>query len=115
MLQVCQECDDLGVPYDCSSIMHYGAETFSTGQWTMRAKVVDGGRVFPVICNLQDDDTCDLRWVGSAFDGRGATARDWELLRRITRPLCRQDKRPRKLRNGKSLAASDHMGEKILN
>ena len=36
--QICHECNDYGVPYDCSSIMHYGAETFSTGRWTMRAK-----------------------------------------------------------------------------
>ena len=47
--------------------------------------------------------SCDLRWVGSAFDGRGATKNDWLLLKRITKPLCSSKKRPRKLRSGKSL------------
>jgi len=84
---ICKECNDHGVPYDCSSIMHYGAETFSTGNWTMRPK----------------SKACDLRWVGSAFDGRGATKNDWLLLKRITKPLCSSKKRPRKLRSGKSL------------
>jgi len=35
---ICKECNDHGVPYDCSSIMHYGAETFSKGNWTMTSK-----------------------------------------------------------------------------
>merc|ERR1712106_679343 len=82
---ICSECNDHGVPYDCSSIMHYGAETFSTGNWTMRPK----------------KKSCDLRWVGSAFDGRGATKSDWLLLNRISKELCSgsSKKRPRKLRS----------------
>jgi len=88
---ICHECNNHGVPYDCSSIMHYGAETFSTGQWTMRAKSKD----------------CDLRWVGAAFDGRGASSTDWLLLRRVTKDMCSSRKSPRKLRSGKSLDFSE--------
>ena len=46
--------------------------------------------------------SCDLRWVGAAFDGRGASTNDWLLLRRVTRPMCsnKSNRRPRK---GKSL------------
>ena len=44
----------VGVPYDCDSIMHYGAETFSRGlqKPTMEAKL---------------PKECDLRW-GKASD-----------------------------------------------
>ena len=61
--------------------------------------------------------SCDLRWVGSAFDGRGATKNDWELLNRISRNLCSSNKkRPRKLRNGKSLNLdSDNRFSVIIN
>merc|ERR1711881_44946 len=73
---ICNECQDYGVPYDCDSIMHSGTETFSTGKPTMEAR--EGG--------------CDLRWVGAAFDGRNgpdiASKWDWELLRRIGDRLC---------------------------
>ena len=39
-----------GVPYDCSSIMHYGTETFSVG-----------GEEKPTMIRRHDD--CDLRLV----------------------------------------------------
>ena len=39
-----------GVPYDCSSIMHYGTETFSVG-----------GEEKPTMIRKHDD--CDLRLV----------------------------------------------------
>jgi len=87
---ICHECNDYGVPYDCSSIMHYGAETFSTGQWTMRSK----------------SKNCDLRWVGAAFDGRGASSNDWLLLKRVTKDMC-SNRSPRKFRSGKSLNFED--------
>ena len=97
---VCEECNDYGVPYDCSSIMHYGAETFSTGQWTMSAK----------------SDKCDLRWVGAAFDGRGASKNDWLLLRRISRNMCSSRKTPRRLRGGRKLRLeSDDKYKMIIN
>jgi len=71
---ICHECKDYGVPYDCDSIMHFGTETFSTGQPTMEGK------------------DCNLKWVGAAFDGRHgsevASRWDWELLRRIANRLC---------------------------
>merc|ERR1712055_739958 len=73
---ICHQCNDFGVPYDCDSIMHFGTETFSTGRPTMVAK----------------DSNCDLRWVGAAFDGRHgsqvASDWNWELLRRIASKLC---------------------------
>lgn len=73
---ICEECKDYGIPYDCDSIMHSGTETFSTGKPTMERK----------------DQSCDLRWVGAAFDGRHgseiASKWDWELLRRIASKLC---------------------------
>ena len=93
--------------------MHYGAETFSTGQWTMRAKSkvitfnsnnswILNNHIF--ILYYQD---CDLRWVGAAFDGRGASSTDWLLLRRVTKDMCSSRKSPRKLRSGKSLDFSE--------
>ena len=93
--------------------MHYGAETFSTGQWTMRAKSkvimfksnnswILNNHIF--IFYYQD---CDLRWVGAAFDGRGASSTDWLLLRRVTKDMCSSRKSPRKLRSGKSLDFSE--------
>ena len=87
--------------------MHYGAETFSTGQWTMRAKS-KVEFIFLLILwilrviNQPLTKSCDLRWVGAAFDGRGASPTDWLLLRRVTRNMCsnKSNRRPRK---GKSL------------
>ena len=99
---VCEECDDHGVPYDCSSIMHYGAESFSTGEWTMSAK----------------SEKCkkDLRWVGAAFDGRGASKNDWLLLKRISRNMCSSRKTPRRLRGGRKLRLeSDDKYKMIIN
>ena len=46
--------------------------------------------------------SCDLRWVGAAFDGRGASPNDWLLLRRVTRNMC-SNKFNRRPRKGKSL------------
>jgi len=73
---ICYKCKDYGVPYDCDSIMHFGTETFSLGRPTMEAR----------------DSSCDLRWVGAAFDGRHgssiASPWDWELLKRIAARLC---------------------------
>ena len=46
--------------------------------------------------------SCDLRWVGAAFDGRGASPTDWLLLRRVTKDMC-SNKSNRRPRNGKSL------------
>ena len=96
--------------------MHYGAETFSTGQWTMRAKskvitlnsnnswILNNHIIFSCSTYYQD---CDLRWVGAAFDGRGASSTDWLLLRRVTKDMCSSRKSPRKLRSGKSLDFSE--------
>jgi len=73
---ICHECKDYGVPYDCDSIMHFGTETFSLGKPTMEAQ----------------HDGCDLRWVGAAFDGRHGrevgSPSDWLLLNRIGDRLC---------------------------
>lgn len=80
---ICYQCKDYGVPYDCDSIMHFGTETFSLGRPTMEAR----------------DRSCDLRWVGAAFDGRHGAAIaspwDWELLRRIASRLCPASAPPR--------------------
>merc|ERR1719341_1842257 len=82
---ICQECKDYGVPYDCSSIMHYGTETFSVG-----------GEERPTMTRRHSD--CDLRWVGAAFDMRHgsevASPSDWELLRRIGARLCKTTTNP---------------------
>jgi len=98
---ICKECNDHGVPYDCSSIMHYGAETFSKGNWTMTSK----------------SSSCKLSWLGNASHGKGATANDWELLKRITRDLCQRRNRPKKGRKGKShdLVSYDPIGMTIIN
>ena len=118
--QICHECNDYGVPYDCSSIMHYGAETFSTGRWTMRAK----SKVSKLFTLTNDIiilfQSCDLKWVGAAFDGRGASPNDWLLLRRVTKDMCNNRKQPRRLRNGKSLkldnqSSSDDKFTMIMN
>jgi len=82
---VCQDCQDYGVPYDCSSIMHYGTETFSIG-----------GQDHPTMKRKHSD--CDLRWVGAAFDQRHgsevASPSDWELLRRVAARLCKTTTNP---------------------
>lgn len=46
---------------------------------------------------------CDLRWVGAAFDGRGASKNDWLLLKRVSKTMCGNGKRPRRLREGRTL------------
>lgn len=73
--EICQDCNDLGVPYDCRSIMHAGLETFTTGfgKPTMRAR---------------NNKTCSLKSTPSAFDGTGASESDWLLLRKIADRLC---------------------------
>jgi len=82
---ICRECKDYGVPYDCSSIMHYGTETFSVG-----------GEERPTMTRRHSD--CDLRWVGAAFDMRHgsevASPSDWELLRKIGARLCKTTTNP---------------------
>ena len=54
--------------------------------------------------NIKSDffQNCDLRWVGAAFDGRGASSNDWLLLKRVTKDMC-SNRSPRKFRAGKSL------------
>ena len=49
---------------------------------------------------------CDLRWVGAAFDGRGASSNDWLLLKRVTKDMC-SNRSPRKFRSGKALNFED--------
>jgi len=72
--EVCEGCNSYGVPYDCSSIMHYGTGTYGKdGKDTMEAK---------------NPTKCELTRVGAAFDGRGATKTDWELLDIIARKVC---------------------------
>merc|ERR1712228_746610 len=79
---ICYECKDYGIPYDCDSIMHFGTETFSLGKPTMESI----------------DPKCDLRWVGAAFDGRHgssiASPSDWRLLNKIGDRLCNASSRP---------------------
>jgi len=73
---ICYECKDYGIPYDCDSIMNFGTETFSLGKPTMESV----------------DPDCDLKWVGAAFDGRHgssiASPSDWLLLNKIGDKLC---------------------------
>ena len=47
-----------------------------------------------------------MRWVGAAFDGRGASSNDWLLLKRVTKDMC-SNRSPRKFRSGKSLNFED--------
>jgi len=65
----CHSCDNHGIPYDCSSIMHYGTETFSNGNGpTMTPKV-----------------------AGCSISGQGrsvATKNDWDMLRAATEDQC---------------------------
>ena len=76
--------------------MHYGAESFSrTGQWTMKAKSKVNKGFFSHKIRRRDSlinslftQGCDLRWVGAAFDGRGASPNDWLLLSRVADKMC---------------------------
>merc|ERR1711994_113139 len=83
---ICYECKDYGIPYDCDSIMNFVTETFSLGKPTMESV----------------DPNCDLRWVGAAFDGRHgksiASPSDWKLLNIIGDKLCNDNARPTKPR-----------------
>ena len=58
---------------------------------------------------------CDLRWVGAAFDGRGASKNDWLLLKRISRTMCSSGKTPRRLREGRKLEEGDEKYQMIIN
>ena len=72
--EVCEGCNSHGVPYDCSSIMHYGTTTLGKpGLETMTAI---------------DPSSCELTRVGPAFDGRGAQASDWEILSIVSKQVC---------------------------
>ena len=72
--EVCEGCNSFGVPYDCSSIMHYGTSTFGKpGLNTMTAI---------------DPLSCQLTRVGPAFDGTGAQESDWEILSIVSKQVC---------------------------
>ena len=75
--EVCEGCNSFGVKYDCSSIMHYGTATLSKeGKDTMTAR---------------DPDKCQLTRLGAAFDGRGASENDWNLLNIVSQKVCSRD------------------------
>ena len=66
----CENCDDHGVPYDCSSIMHYGHQTSSNGNGpTMTSK--SSGCV-----------------ISEQAGPKQATANDWKLLKKIGQSQC---------------------------
>jgi hypothetical protein len=69
----CEGCNNFGVGYDCASIMHYGTSTFGNGR---------GATMSP------KSRSCKLSSSGSAFDGRGASESDWELLRKVAGTVC---------------------------
>merc|ERR1712080_409054 len=76
----CEGCNNYGVGYDCASIMHYGTSTFGNGRGpTMSAK---------------NSRACKLTSAGSAFDGRGASESDWELLRKVADTVCSGSPKP---------------------
>ena len=47
--------------------------------------------------SARDPTTCKLSGSGSAFDGRGASAKDWELLRIVSRKVCSGGKGSKRL------------------
>jgi len=71
--ETCEGCNDFGVGYDCASIMHYGTSTYGNGR---------GATMSP------NSTSCKLSKFGSAFDGRGASESDWELLRIVAGTVC---------------------------
>lgn len=76
--RICSNCDDLGVPYDCDSIMHYSSRSFSCrpDTPTMVAK---------------NTTTCDLSHGAGHYQRHGArlaAESDWVLLARVADRLC---------------------------
>jgi len=66
----CYSCENHGVPYDCSSIMHYGAGTWANGNGPTMTSLVSGCKISPK--------------NGPAV----ATKNDWDLLRAAFKDQC---------------------------
>ena len=62
---------------------------------------------YGIINNYPLTKSCDLKWVGAAFDGRGASPTDWLLLKRVTKEMC-SNKTNRRPRKGKTLNFDEH-------
>jgi len=76
----CEGCNNYGVGYDCASIMHYGTSTFGNGRGpTMVAR---------------NSRSCKLTSAGSAFDGRGASQSDWDLVQKVANTVCSGSPKP---------------------